>query len=711
MPVFRHRVLPVRMISFHCDYETASKRDLKTSGAFRYAEDESTRILMFGIAKGDGQVRMWRFDEPESPESLAAVTLFKEAIDGGFLIYAHNALFEIAISMYRLKIDVGIDPPSLDQWRCTQALCRRSAVPPSLEMAANFLKLDSRKDAIGSKLIQVFSNQLTEVTLTLEKEKVKSTSPILEPVILWDWTTTVAGKTITVRAAWELFIGYCKTDVMVEREIHKALSKFELKGEQLQGFLFDLHMNVRGVPVDIPTLKKADAMIVAYKKKLAKRFHDQTGFGPKQNARVLEWAKARGYGADNLQSGTVEEELAKPEGMTPECRQALRDRSMLAFAAVDKVSAMLRWVCSDGRIRGAFTWYGAQKTGRWTSQGPQFQNMKKPPKWMKLIMAEIYKDLADGFDMDSLESFYGNPYQLLACTARYFVREEGRKVFDVDFAQVEARILPALIGCQRIVDKFIRGEDIYMDVAQKLNTTRDMGKVISLLCQFGGGWKAVKIPLKDKITEKEARKAVKVYRQENPEVVEAWKLFQDKFIDALNSPGKWVDVTEKIAFAYTRNAPFPRMLMRFPSGRHQVYPHPAADPITMVKREKEYGTEEWVRKKGHLDLAELKMSAFHTYELSFYGHVKGKLYGRVKTYGGDLLQTATQGTGLDFLMHGCIVAESRGFETWLAVHDQSLASEKGRLQEYIDALCTRPSWFKDFPLEADGHIADSYSKD
>ena len=52
----------------HCDYETSSSCDIKKVGAYRYANDPSTRILMFGICRDDGPVLMWRFDDPDCAE-------------------------------------------------------------------------------------------------------------------------------------------------------------------------------------------------------------------------------------------------------------------------------------------------------------------------------------------------------------------------------------------------------------------------------------------------------------------------------------------------------------------------------------------------------------------------------------------------------------------------------------------------------------------
>lgn len=730
------------MSIFSLDFETTSLCDIGR-GAYRYANDPSTQILLFAIAKDDEAPKVWRYDDPEGPESQQAHRMLQAAVLSGNPIRAFNVSFEAAICKYVLERQLGISPPKLEQWRCTQFLCRRSGAPPSLAKAAEFLKLGDQKNPIGKALIGVFSDQNKLVDLLppkldgmTDKEwkalKRPSSSPILETSVPWDWSLTVTSQRITVREAWQKFIDYCRQDVVVEREVAHKLRKMEPSEQVLAGFHFDLRLNDRGVPVDLPTLKKAQDLIVAYEQDLSKQFEDLTGLRPSQTAKVLAWLKQRGYAGTSLNAPAIAAVRSKHwDKISEEGKTALNLRAALSFAAVKKVPAMMQWVCHDDRIRGAFTFCGAQKTGRWTSQGPQFQNMKKPGKKIKKLVPQIYSLLAAGeLDNELVSILFGNPYEIYASLSRYFVRIPGRRIYDVDFAQVEARILPALIGCERILDKFRRGEDIYMDVANALGVDRDMGKVISLLCQFQGGWRAVKVPLGDKITEADARKAVSVYRAENPEVVEAWDTFQKTWIKALRNPGEWHAATEKVKFAYSTKEPFPRMLMRLPAGRDIVYPYPKAEPITMVRYAKTENAEkksevksEWYRLPGHLEPSiclrsksakgwERVTGHFHTHELEFWGHIKDAHWGTVKTYGGDLLQSATQGTGMDFLLNGCVEAEKRGHEAFLVVHDQALGLDaEGRtLEDFIEALCTRPDWFPDFPLDADGEMADSYQK-
>lgn len=62
------------------------------------------------------------------------------------------------------------------------------------------------------------------------------------------------------------------------------------------------------------------------------------------------------------------------------------------------------------------------------------------------------------------------------------------------------------------------------------------------------------------------------------------------------------------------------------------------------------------------------------------------------------------------MQHGCVVAEKRGFEIFALIHDQALA-HKGDPEEFVNALCTKPSWLPDdFPLAAEGGLAPYYSK-
>lgn len=59
----------------------------------------------------------------------------------------------------------------------------------------------------------------------------------------------------------------------------------------------------------------------------------------------------------------------------PELADALVLRQQLAKSSVKKYQAMQNAVCSDGRARGMFQFYGANRTGRWAGRLIQMQNL------------------------------------------------------------------------------------------------------------------------------------------------------------------------------------------------------------------------------------------------------------------------------------------------------------------------------------------------
>lgn len=706
------------MDRINLDFETRSRVDLNKCGAFRYADDDSTSILIAALSVNGGPVMSWDIRQPV--KGSAALEALRKAVEGGWEIHAWNAPFEFSQLAYVATRQFGFPPPKPEQMRCSAAMARTAGCPSKLEKAGEFLRLPQQKDTMGKALILRFCVPNKDGTF-LDINDLRE--------------FTAGGIRMNAPQAFQRFVDYCIRDVEVEMEIASRLSKFALKDDVLDSFLMDMRMNARGLPVDVEALKHAHNLMGQHAKRLTESFRKLTGFSPAQNKRVKEWLQERGYKGSSLDAESREKH-ANDDGMDANAKEALRLVGELSFAAVKKIPALLKWVQRDGCVRGAFVWCGAQKTWRWSSVGPQLQNMKKPPKWFRKFVEGAFDCLKHKVDLETLEQFYGNPYATLAFLSRYFIRFPEDNLYDIDFSQVEARILPELIECQRILDKFRRGEDIYMSVAEKLEVSRDMGKVLSLLCQFQGGWRAVLPSLSKGSKSSDARKVVKVYREENPEVVAAWKLFQDSFIKALDTPAEWVKATKHVSFGFTKSAPYPRVLMRLPSGRSIVYPHPEKKPITMALSEDKAETSDgeepdeddkgaWLRLDGHWTTEEINeldirpkgrqkpvnaVKSFHAWDLSFWGHIEGAKYGRVNTYGGDLLQSATQATGVDLLTYGCLQAEKEGFDPLLVVHDQAIYKARGDKELLTEAMCRVPEWFEGFPLEATLDVTRSYSK-
>lgn len=779
----------------HLDFETYSGADLKSFGAYRYAADESTEILIMAIAKGQGEVHVWDCVNG----GVEAVAMLREAIETNAPIYAHNAQFEAAICRYLLKKTFGLDAPNLTQWRCTAAMARRAAIPSSLDGAGDFLGIEKAKDKAGAALIRKFSIPKRAT----KKDPRTRILPEDEP------------------EAFKAFCGYCRQDVEAEREIHQRLSAFELEGAVLDSFQFDLEMNDRGVPVNVPALARVNALIDEYTERLTEEFKAITGFTPGQRAKVLEWMQQRGFPFDNLQAAQVDKVLDSgrngwetrqnvapagsektilkmmPVEMTEEAFKALRIRSNVSYAAVKKVPTMLGAACPDGMVRGSLMWSGAERTHRWAGRIIQPQNFRRPTiKGTE----QAYKMLSEGADIDTIEMLFGPFLEVVASCIRHFIHWPGGNLNQADFSSVEARGAPWLCGDHKKLAMFERNEPIYESMAAKIfgvtveqvskehkagdSEKRFIGKQAELGCTYNMGrpkfrgtcegfkykpsqamidsfkprfkkmlarakamasnpepwdeyeikfpkfqwmqprnlvknrkfvgrgftvWayrgdgtrRAIKTP--ENPTEQEwldltyddlADRAVSTWREDNPEIVAAWKSLDVAAKNALRNPGKVFKGTDKISFGVTEKPGFRALVMRLPSGHTLIYPKAKlvwkGEPGDKVNWDDNFNTE-----------------------IQFWGKIPMKsTWGWCKTYGGKLLENATQGICGDFMANGAVIAAKHGYHAFMLVHDELVGPQyEGQDHETLcKHLCSLPSWAAGMPLAAEGETIPFYKK-
>lgn len=687
---------------FHLDYETRSAADLKKCGAYRYASDESAAILLCGISKNNSEPILWDcYARPV--DNAPALALLNEAVESGSSIYAHNCGFEIAITKYLWEKTFNLPPPKLTQWRDTAALCRRMAIPFSLEKAAEFLKLGEQKNKEGALLIKKFcigESPATPFTAGL---------------------TTLAGQKITYTEAWERMRLYCLQDVRTEHAIHEALGGSDLEPFALAGFTFDIVMNDRGLPVNLDALHKAKALVTEYQSQLREEFQQITGFLPSQTGATLKWLKERGYQGDNLRAATMDEELEDEEvaedsdnsaeissSLTPEARRALEIRSLVSFAAVKKINSMIDCAGPDARIRGSFLWSGALRTHRWSGRLIQPQNFKKPAI---NTTEHAYADIIAGASLSDLEMLYGNPLECIASCIRHFIQEPDCQILDADYSSIEARITPWLCGQDDMLQAFRDGRDLYREMGQFIynipaaqisDDQRWVAKQAVLACCFGVGPDKFHLMCKmngKEIPEAVARKAVAAYREKNTEIAASWRRLSDLMIKAIEEPGKKFSWRHGIWIGVHGDEKFPRMIARLPSGHKLIYPLPSVRRVTKKYTNPKTGeTRTW---DGP--------------EISYYGPLPGKaMWGRITTHGGKILENLVQSIAGDFMTFGALNAESQGYEITMLVHDQAIAPyhpEKGHSADgFREALTVLPEWAKEFPLAATAKTAPFYKK-
>ena len=623
----------------HLDYETRSRSDLSEVGAHRYAEDPSTRILMAGVSRdGSDDVKLWVDPEFGDPgENDAAMEMLVTAD----LIYAHNATFEQAMTWGRGQKDMGLKIP-ISKWRCTAAMARKAGLPAKLELVAQALGLDQQKDPRGKALIKFFSVPQKDGTFN---------DPQKFP--------TEFGE----------FMAYCVQDVRTEKAVHRKLKAFELQGDPLETFLFDLRLNQRGIPVNVPALQNAQGIIEETEKIVTVQFQKLTGLNPTQRMKILALVQGLGSGITDMQADTVEAEthrLSDYEKFAAEEGRELNDKTVkllqvltlyktVQFAAAKKVTTMLACACTDGRVRGGHQYYGAG-TGRWSGKLVQPQNFKKTPGWMKKMTGQIFDAICHGATAQELSVVYGEPLEVIAGVIRHFIGKGAK---------------------------------------------RDFGKVVELACQFGLGTEGFmrtcakwNIPCDVDL----AHRAVhEYYRPTHRKIVARWYLMSDWMHEAYANPG-----VEHGPFTVRTIAGIKYLLLKLPSGRSLAYPH-----IEINKREPT--NEELKEMQNGKSYPERRFL-----EITFWGQLPNSTqWGRLKLHGALAFQNEVQGIAADCMAAGAINAEKRGYAPFMLVHDQALAEMRMGItnaEDYAFHLTQMPPWAKGLPLKAEAKITPYYTK-
>ena len=725
----------------HIDFETRSRCDIKKSGGHRYAWDASTEVLCLAIAEGDNEPLVYvpdkfnrklvnyRYDEADE-----ALDLLEAACHPDAIIYAHNSSgFEVPVSDALWHKTFGTRAPAHSQWRCTAAMGRRAALPSSLEKLAETLKLGNLKDHKGKSLIRKFC-----IPQTSGKRKGEFIDPQDEPEL------------------FQAFCEYCRQDVKVEQDIHKKLKDFELTGFALQTFLLDLEINTRGFPVNLEALRKAEKLVNEETERLSAEFREITGFAPTQNKRFLEWLNNYGFLMDNLRAETMDEVLedAYFDESTPMGR-ALTIKKRVSFASLKKIPSMIG--CAgphDNRVRGTLLYHGAG-TGRWSAKLVQPQNFKRPAPYMEFLSEKAYKDIAEGCSVAWLDLAYGPPLEVVSSCIRHFI-DNGTPMLDADYSAIEARIIAWQAQEKWRLDVFKTHGKIYEASASmmfkvpfsefeeyasrgKKHPLRHKGKVAELACGFGGGPAALERmgALKQGLTKEELPDIITQWREANPAVVTHWRTTEDAAKNAIRTPGKMFMFGIDCCFFTAKTAGMNYLFMRLPSGRKLTYPQPELTPhlswweekIELVDDEDENGNPVKIKKvvKGDAkkmlnptpeQIAKVKAKypkARMGESITFFGQIPMTTrWGRISTYGGSLVENATQAIAADFMACGALNATKHGYNIVALIHDEALSEyepEKGQTsEEFVRLLTELPPWAEGMPLAAEGDIVQFYKK-
>lgn len=663
-----------KMKTISIDVESYSGNDLGKCGVYKYVQHPDFDILLFGYAVDGGDVRVVDLASGETlPEEVLAAlsdeTVTKWAFNSNFeRVCLSEWLRRNHPEHFRSYNDEGdtagdyLDPHG---WKCSMVWSAYMGLPLSLAGAGAVLGLEEQKLKEGKDLIRYFC-------------------------VPCKATKANGGRTRNLpehdREKWKRFKFYNQRDVEVEMSIQEKLRNFPVPDFVWKEFWLDQEINDRGILLDMDLVENAILLDGISKDKLSDSMKEITGLeNPNSVAQMKQWLSSRGVETESLGKKDAARMIADRD-MDEEVTEALKLRLQLAKSSVKKYQAMRNAVCRDGRARGMFQFYGANRSGRWAGRIIQLQNL--PQNHMEDL--EQARGLVKNGDYEALSMLYDSVPNVLSELIRTaFVTAGGKKFCVADFSSIEARALSWLAGERWRMDVFVRNGDIYCASASAMfgvpvekhgrnAELRQKGKIAELALGYGGSVGALKSmgALEMGLKEEELQPLVDSWRTANPNIVRFW----------------W-DVDRAVKKAVKQREPSVLRGIRFecrsgmlfitlPSGRRISYVKPRIG-------ENRFGGE----------------------SVTYEGVGGTKKWERIKSYGPKFVENIVQAISRDIL---CYAMRTLSHCRICAhVHDELII--ECRKDASLEAICEQmgrtPPWAEGLVLRADGYETRFYKKD
>lgn len=575
------------------DLETFSELDIKKVGGYKYAEN--CEILLFAYAVNDLPAQVLDLTDPASQARNTA--LIKALIDSAGTIIAHNSMFD------RVVLNAHGYKSHISSWQDTMVQALMHSLPAGLGDLCTYLGLagETAKDVQnGKKLINLFCKPMPA------KRKLRRATRDSHP------------------SDWAMFIEYARRDVEAMRAARKLMPT--CNGHEFDLWRLDQKINDRGIMVDTDFVNKIIDLVADKKAQLADETQEVTDGELSSTTKVAAMLNLLqsnfGISLPDLKKTTVEAYLDKYEDLMPaEAVQLLVNRCQASNSTVKKYNTMRDAVCNDGRLHGLLKFSGASRTGRWSGQLVQPQNLPRPH--FDFQDTDYLIDLVKNGNLDVYTDDVINV--AASCIRGALLASKGKKLVVSDLSAIEGRVLAWLAGEAWVLNAYREydngiGRDMYVrtyansfKVTQESVTKaqRQMGKIQELALGYQGGVGAfvqfaevygidldelaeVVIPTvsaeilqrcestydwfcdngkKPNMPKRTwvAVDALKVlWRDSHPKTQELWKLVDSACKDAINNKGRVFEINDKLK-AYCSSDGLLRI--KLPSGRYLCYPN------------------------------------------------------------------------------------------------------------------------------------------
>lgn len=464
----------------------------------------------------------------------------------------------------------------------------------------------------------------------------------------------------------------------------QKLSRFPVPDQVWDEYHIDQEINDQGILLDMDVVTNAISFDAFSRARLMGTLKDKTELeNPNSVAQMKDWLASKGVETESLDKKAVIELL---KTVPSDVADILKLRQQLAKSSVKKYQAMQNSVCADGRARGMFQFYGANRSGRWAGRIIQLQNLLQN----LLHDLEDARDIVKSGDHELMNILYDDvPDTLSQLIRTAFVPKAGYKFCVSDFSAIEARVIAFLAKENWRMDVFRNNGDIYCASASAMfhmpvekhgvnGHLRQKGKIAELALGYGGSVGALTAmgALDMGLKEEELQPLVDSWRNANPNIVQFWWDVDQCVKTAIKQ--RTATETHGIRFVYQSGMLF----ITLPSGRRLSYVKPKIG-------ENRFGGE----------------------SVTYEGVGTNKKWERLESYGPKLVENIVQAISRDILCYAmrtlshCFIVGH--------VHDELIIETP--MDADLDTICKQmgrtPDWIEGLLLRADGYETAFYKKD
>ena len=645
------------------DIETYSTVDIKTSGVYKYITSSDFELLTITLSINDEAPITYDLASGEE----VPLDIVQDLLNDSVIKWAHNAIFERICLTEWLKRTYPLFYKQYGRsylnpacWRCTMVLGMYYGLPASLNEMGKALKLPNQKLAEGKSLVKYFCQPCKPTASNGYKTK---NLPSHNP------------------EAWKLFLEYNRRDVEVALEIKTILSKYKLPQNFWQEYALDQEINDWGILIDPDLVTNAVKFCNEYIADTIATIQKLTGVdNPNSLPQMKNWLESKGILTKSLDKDALDNLIATSP---PDIKEILILYQRIKKTSVSKYEKMLAVRCIDGRIRGTFQFYGANRTGRWAGRQVQFQNLPKG----NINYLKNARELVKAGEYNAFKTQYDSVLDTLSGLVRNaIVSSDDSKLIIADYSSIEARVLAFIANEIWRLKVFENNEDLYCASASNMfgvhveknginGELRQKGKVAELALGYGGSIGALKAMGADKmgLSEQELSSLVQAWRSANPNIMKLWRNVEDKL--KLTILYHVTTETNGIKFRYQDNILFITLL----SGRELCYRNPK------------------------IELGKFEQEAI-TYDDT-------KIGARKESYGAKFVENIVQGISRDILANAMINLQSYGHIV-AHVHDEVVleCNREETVEHICDLMNVPPTWMPKIKLKAEGFESMYYKK-